>query len=118
MRRFMERFDLILTPTVPTTPFPIDRAGPGKKDGIRVEDDAWTPSLYPANLTGQPAVSVPAGWTKDGLPVGLQIIGPRLADFMVITAAAALERMQPWKHRHPKVSVWQTAGPQAEQNRG
>ena len=118
MRRFMERFDLILTPTVPTTPFPIDRAGPGKIDGIRVEDDAWTPSLYPANLTGQPAVSVPAGWTKDGLPVGLQIIGPRLADFMVIAAAAALERMQPWKHRHPKVSVWQTAGPQAEQNRG
>jgi aspartyl-tRNA(Asn)/glutamyl-tRNA(Gln) amidotransferase subunit A len=118
MTRFMEGFDLILTPTVPTTPFPVDRAGPGKIDGIRVEDDAWTPSLYPANLTGQPAASVPAGWTKDSLPVGLQIIGSRLADSMVVTAAAALERIQPWKHRHPKVSVWQAAGPREEQNPG
>jgi aspartyl-tRNA(Asn)/glutamyl-tRNA(Gln) amidotransferase subunit A len=116
MTRFMQRFDLILTPTVPTIPFPVDRAGPGKIDGTRVEDDAWTPSLYPANLTGQPAASVCAGWTKDGLPVGLQIIGRRLADSMVITAAAALERIQPWKHRHPSVSVWQTASPREGQN--
>jgi aspartyl-tRNA(Asn)/glutamyl-tRNA(Gln) amidotransferase subunit A len=116
MTRFMERFDLVLTPTVPTTPFPIDRAGPGKIDSIMVEDDAWTPSLYPANLTGQPAASVPAGWTKQGLPVGLQIIGRRLADSMVITAASAFERIQPWEHRHPSVSVWQTPRPHEEQN--
>jgi aspartyl-tRNA(Asn)/glutamyl-tRNA(Gln) amidotransferase subunit A len=116
MTRFMERFDLILTPTVPITPFAVDRAGPGKIDGITVEDDAWTPSLYPANLTGQPAASVPAGCTKEGLPVGLQIIGRRLADPMVITAASAWERIQPWKHRHPKVSVWQAASPSQGQN--
>jgi aspartyl-tRNA(Asn)/glutamyl-tRNA(Gln) amidotransferase subunit A len=114
MARFMERFDLILTPTVPITPFAIDRAGPGKIDGVTVEDDAWTPSLYPANLTGQPAASVPAGWTTKGLPVGLQIIGRRLADPMVITAASALERIQPWMHRHPTVSVWQAPSPSAE----
>jgi aspartyl-tRNA(Asn)/glutamyl-tRNA(Gln) amidotransferase subunit A len=114
MARFMERFDLILTPTVPIPPFAIDRAGPGKIDGVTVKDDAWTPSLYPANLTGQPAASVPAGWTTKGLPVGLQIIGRRLADPMVITAASALERIQPWKHRHPRVSVWQALTLSAE----
>jgi aspartyl-tRNA(Asn)/glutamyl-tRNA(Gln) amidotransferase subunit A len=108
MIRFMARYDLILTPTVPTAPFAIDRAGPGMIDGISVADDAWTPSLYPANLTGQPAASIPAGWTSNGLPVGLQIIGRRLDDRLVITASAAFERIQPWSDRHPRVSVWNT----------
>ena len=65
MTRFMERFDLILTPTAPLPPFAIDRDGPGMIDGIAVADDAWTPALYPANLTGQPAASLPAGWTQE-----------------------------------------------------
>jgi aspartyl-tRNA(Asn)/glutamyl-tRNA(Gln) amidotransferase subunit A len=108
--RFMAQYDLLLTPTVPLVSFPIDRAGPGTIDGIAVEDDAWTPCLYPANLTGQPAASVPAGWTKSGLPVGLQIIGRRLDDRLVVTASAAFERAQPWSDRHPDVSVWYALG--------
>jgi aspartyl-tRNA(Asn)/glutamyl-tRNA(Gln) amidotransferase subunit A len=52
MARFMARFDLMLTPTAPIAPFGIDRAGPGAIDGVAVEDDAWTPCLYPVNLTG------------------------------------------------------------------
>ena len=67
MAQFMARFDLILTPTVPTSPFAIDMAGPGRIESEVVADDAWTPALYPANLTGQPAASIPAGWTDDGL---------------------------------------------------
>ena len=106
MARFMERFDLILTPTAPVAPFAIDRDGPGTIDGVAVDDDAWTPCLYPANLTGQPAASVPAGWTQDGLPVGLQIIGRRLDDSMVIAAAAAFERVLPWAAMRPCHSVW------------
>jgi aspartyl-tRNA(Asn)/glutamyl-tRNA(Gln) amidotransferase subunit A len=106
MTRFMAKYDLLLTPTVPVAPFAIDRAGPGSIDGIPVADDAWTPSLYPANLTGQPAASVPAGWTAEGLPVGLQIVGRRLDDRLVVMAAAAFERVHPWSDRHPEVSVW------------
>ena len=53
---------------------------------------SWTPYTYPFNLTQQPAVSVPCGFTADGLPVGLQIVGPRHADALVLRAARAYER--------------------------
>jgi aspartyl-tRNA(Asn)/glutamyl-tRNA(Gln) amidotransferase subunit A len=104
MARFMARFDLLLTPTVPLLSFAVDLAGPGTIDGRTVADDAWTPALYPANLTGQPAASVPAGWTDDGLPVGLQIMGRHLADRMVVRAAAAFEACRPWIDKRPKTS--------------
>jgi len=104
MAQFMTRFDLLLTPAVPTLPFAIDLAGPGAIESEAVADDAWTPALYPANLTGQPAASVPAGWTDDGLPVGLQIVGRHLADGAVIAAAAAFETCQPWGEMRPIVS--------------
>ena len=107
MVRFMERYDLLLTPTAPVTAFRVDHDGPGTIAGEPVSDDAWSPCLYPANLTGQPAASVPAGWTSDGLPVGLQIMGRRLADEAVVTAAAAYERLAPWHTRYPPTSVWQ-----------
>lgn len=103
MARFMARYDLILTPTAPLAAFPIDRDGPGMIAGRPVADDAWSPCLYPANLTGQPAISVPAGFTAAGLPVGLQIIGDRLADRLVLAAAAAFEAARPWADSRPPV---------------
>ncbi|MGW1005498.1 amidase family protein [Streptomyces sp. NPDC002520] len=66
-----------------------------------VSHTAWTGFTLAANLTGQPSVSVPAGWTSDGLPVGLQITGRHLADAEVLRAAAAFERAAPWAHRWP-----------------
>ena len=56
---------------------------------------------YPFNWSGQPAISVPAGWTAGGLPVGLQIIGRRLEDALVLRAAATLEALRPWAERRP-----------------
>jgi aspartyl-tRNA(Asn)/glutamyl-tRNA(Gln) amidotransferase subunit A len=105
MIAFMDRYELLLTPTAPIAAFAIDRDGPGAIAGQSVADDAWSPCLYPANLTGQPAVSVPAGWTAAGLPVGLQIVGRRLADETVLAAAGAFERIAPWRDRRPPVSV-------------
>jgi DNA-binding XRE family transcriptional regulator len=83
-------------------------AGPGAIESEAIADDAGTPALYPTNLTGQPAASVPAGWTDDGLPVGLQIIGRHLADRAVVAAAAAFEACQPWIQKRPIVSGWAT----------
>ena len=60
------------------------------------EPSAWTPFSALANLTGQPAASVPAGFTSEGLPVGLQIIGRHLDDLGVLRAAKALQEAAPW----------------------
>jgi aspartyl-tRNA(Asn)/glutamyl-tRNA(Gln) amidotransferase subunit A len=59
------------------------------------------PFTYPFNLTGQPAASVPCGFTSEGLPVGLQIVGRWHADGQVLRAAACFEALQPWAQRRP-----------------
>jgi aspartyl-tRNA(Asn)/glutamyl-tRNA(Gln) amidotransferase subunit A len=72
-----------------------------KKQGLAVQPYAWVPFTYPFNMTGQPAASVPAGFTRDGLPIGLQIVGRRFDDAGVLRAAAAFERARPWADRRP-----------------
>jgi aspartyl-tRNA(Asn)/glutamyl-tRNA(Gln) amidotransferase subunit A len=94
---FMERYDLVLTPTVPTTAFPAGVDHPEQVAGRPVEYLSWTPFTYPFNATGQPAVSVPCGQV-DGLPVGLQIVGRRGADATVLQAARTFERIAPWNY--------------------
>ncbi|MGH3664322.1 MAG: amidase family protein, partial [Micromonosporaceae bacterium] len=56
----------------------------------------WTPFTYPFNLTQQPAASVPAGVTEDGRPVGLQVVGPRHSDDLVLAVCRLLEAARPW----------------------
>lgn len=101
MARLMSDHDLLVTPTTCVPPFGLDVEGPGRIDGRAVSDAAWLGLTSPQNLTGQPAISVPAGWTADGLPVGLQITGRHLADAHVLRAAAAFERAAPWADRWP-----------------
>jgi aspartyl-tRNA(Asn)/glutamyl-tRNA(Gln) amidotransferase subunit A len=98
---FLARFDLLLTPTAAVPPFPLGSGVPREIAGQDVSRLGWMPFTYPFNLTGQPAASVPAGWTDDGLPVGLQIVGRRHADRTVLAAAAAFETACPWRDRRP-----------------
>ena len=94
-----ERFDVIATPTMIAPPKPLDAGG-----SIATEMYAeWAAPLYPFNLTGHPAMSVPAGFTADGLPVGLQLIGPWFAEERLLRIAALLETIEPWHQRRPPV---------------
>jgi aspartyl-tRNA(Asn)/glutamyl-tRNA(Gln) amidotransferase subunit A len=99
---FLARFDLLLTPTLAVAPFAVGIAWPREIAGAPVSPLGWLAFTYPFNLTGQPAASVPAGFTADGLPVGLQIVGRRFADKTVLAASAAFETARPWAgHRPP-----------------
>jgi aspartyl-tRNA(Asn)/glutamyl-tRNA(Gln) amidotransferase subunit A len=101
MWRLMQDHDLLLTPTLAVPPFEVGIQGPEVIDGRSVEPFEWLHFTYPLNFTGQPAASVPAGWTDDGLPVGLQVIGRHLDDSTVLRASAALEAARPWAQRWP-----------------
>lgn len=103
MWRLMQSYDLLLTPTLAVPPFALHTQGPEKIDGRIVAPFQWLAFTFPLNMTGQPAATVPAGWTDDGLPVGLQIIGRHLDDPMVLRASAAFEATHPWKHRWPSI---------------
>ena len=85
--RFHERYDLLLTPTLPIPAFAAGRDVPeGREDASWA---SWTPFTYPFNLTQQPAASVPCGFTAAGVPSGLQILGPKHADALVLRAGHA-----------------------------
>lgn len=105
MWRFMENYDLLITPTLTVPPFPLYMQGPEKVEGKMVPPTQWLSFTFPINMTGQPAVSVPAGFTAAGLPVGLQIVGRHLADMSVMRAAAAFERAQPWANKWPELAL-------------
>jgi aspartyl-tRNA(Asn)/glutamyl-tRNA(Gln) amidotransferase subunit A len=99
--RFFRGYDLLLTPTLAVPPFEHGIQGPTEIDGRQVEPFAWLSFTFPYNLTGQPAATVPAGFTDDGLPVGLQLVGRRLDDALVLRASAAFETASPWADRWP-----------------
>lgn len=101
--RFFERYDLLLTPTMTLPPFPVGINFPPEVGGQPVTGMQWTAFTFPFNLTGDPAASVPADWTESGLPIGLQIVGPRWQDARVLRACAAFEALQPWAERRPPV---------------
>ena len=105
VRKFFENYDLLLLPTTATPPYSADAGLPTEVAGRSITSPYELLLLtFAFNLTGQPAISVPAGWTADGLPIGLQIVGRQRADALVLRAAAAFEAAAPWAHRHPPIS--------------
>ncbi len=93
MRRFMERYDLLVTPAVAVPAFEARPAGHQPFDATSML--GWTPFSYPFNLTQQPAITVPCGRSGEGLPIGLQLVGPMFADALVLRAARAYEQLHP-----------------------
>ncbi len=96
-----ERFDLLLTPTMPTEPFGAKGPPPSEVDGHPIPLLGAVAFTYPFNLSGHPAATVPAGLSRSGLPAGLQIVGPRHRDDLVLQAARAYEQIRPWENQRP-----------------
>ena len=92
VREFLSERDVLLTPTTATPPFPVEQTV-NKRSFL----------TYAFSVMGLPAISIPCGFTRAGLPVGLQIVGKRRADASVLRAAAAFEAAQPWAHHLPPV---------------
>lgn len=100
--RLFERYDLLLTPVTSVWAFPIGRP-PEVVAGRRLTNPSWRffPFTFPFNLSGDPAASVPCGFSNDGLPIGLQIVGRWGDEETVLAASAAFEEARPWADRHP-----------------
>lgn len=99
MGRFHQTYDVLITPTLPLTAFATGRDVPA---GSPSPDwTSWTPYTYPFNLTQQPALSVPCGFSSSGLPIGMQIVGPRHADALVLRVGDAYQGATDWHRRAP-----------------
>jgi amidase len=104
VRTFMETRELLILPTVAVPPFPVEQPYPTEINGKPLENYMqWFFLTYAITLTGLPVISVPCGFTREGLPVGLQIVGRRRQEAAVLAAAAAFERAAPWTDRIPPV---------------
>lgn len=125
LSRFHQQYDLLLTPTLAAPPVEIGafdppdpvrliggavaavKGGGSLLDAVRLvrraarQNLAWTPYTQLANLTGRPAMSVPLHWTPDGLPLGVQFVGPLGSEPLLLSFAAQLERAAPWWDRRP-----------------
>jgi aspartyl-tRNA(Asn)/glutamyl-tRNA(Gln) amidotransferase subunit A len=106
VQRLFKRYDFLMSPTTAraaldahfdaTQPVIINNQPCG------LTRQSWTAYQYPFNLTGHPAISVPSGWTRDGLPTALQIVGRWWVDADVLRVAALFEQARPWAERWPR----------------
>src|SRR5437016_618852 len=103
-REFFGRHDVIATPTTAVPPFPVEAWYLTKINGQPVANYiSWVMLTYAFTVVGLPAISIPCGFTRDGLPVGLQLAGPWRDEATVLRAAAAFESAAPWADRRPPV---------------
>jgi aspartyl-tRNA(Asn)/glutamyl-tRNA(Gln) amidotransferase subunit A len=99
MGAFHQTYDLLVLPTEPIVAF---AAGAEVPDGsAQPRWTSWTPFTYPFNMSHQPAATVPCGFSATGLPIGVQVVGPRHADGLVLAACATIEAALPWRDRWP-----------------
>ena len=98
--RLFDEYDLLITPTMPLEPFDAEGPTPTEVEGERINFIAFT---APFNFSGHPAASVRAGWTDSGLPCGLQIVGPRHREDLVLQASLAYEQARPWNDHWPDI---------------
>ena len=104
IHHFFEEWDFLLTPSVSVAAFPATQLQPDHWPQHKWDWMSWAEFSYPFNLAGNPAASVPCGFTASGLPVGLQIVGRRCDDLGVLQVSAAFEAARPWASARPPLA--------------
>jgi len=116
VREFMERYEFLVLPVSQVAPFPIEVEWVEEINGVKMESYIdWMATCYAITLTGLPAISVPCGFTGDGLPIGLQIVGRRHCDFDVLQLAFAFEQATHYGRIRPAVAAHAYSGSQADE---
>ena len=105
LRKHFANVDILALPTTPTVAFPIGQNAPSRWLNVPEGATRWFGLTAAFNATGQPASSVPAGFTRAGLPVGLQLVGRRYDDWNVLRASKTYEDMAPWRDKWPKMAA-------------
>jgi amidase len=101
---FFQNYDVLITPSVIVPPFDIEQRYITEVGGQTFADYVgWLVMSFAITLTSCPAISIPCGFTKDGLPIGLQIVAPRFDDLTALTIGKALEAARPWAQRRPPI---------------
>ena len=104
VRTFMEDYEFLVLPVVPVAPFPVDQRWVSEINGVAMQTYIdWMALCYAITITGLPAISVPCGFTDDGLPIGVQIVGRHQADLEVLQLAHAFEAATQVGKRRPPV---------------
>jgi Asp-tRNA(Asn)/Glu-tRNA(Gln) amidotransferase A subunit family amidase len=103
IQRLFATYDALLCPTVAVPPFEVGIEGPTQIAGRPVDRRTWIAMTPLFNLTGQPAATVPCGFSNEGLPIGLQIVGRRFDEASVLRASAGFEAIRPWAQKRPPV---------------
>ena len=96
-----KKYDILITPTLACTAFGLGKIAPEEIDGIPISYRYWF-LTYPFNQTGHPAASIPCGWSSEGLPIGMQIVGKRFDEISVFQVSKAFEKIQPWQNKRPQ----------------
>jgi len=101
---YFRDYNILVTPTTAIPAFELGVMNPSKIGGKAASPLTWISFTYPFNLTGLPAASIPCGWTKEGLPTGMQIIGKRFDELTVLQVAKAFQELAPWQDKRPQFS--------------
>ncbi len=98
-------FDVLVTPTLAKPPWPIGPLGPAGGSGMELlaRFNDTSPFCIPFNASGQPAISLPLGWSADGLPIGVQLVAAYGREDVLVRLASQLEEAVPWKNRRPPI---------------
>lgn len=109
MGEFFKQYDALILPVSQVSPFDVNIEYPTEINGVKMENYIdWMRSCYYISAAGNPALSVPSGFTADGLPIGLQIVGAHRADFEVLRIGRAFEQATGYGKRRPQIAIEQT----------